>query len=138
MNTTKLSNKELIKQVSTEVEDLNLRKQLIDALMEREETKNHRWNTQPNMAVHPDAIPSNVRLKKWANAIGGAVFFFLVLSKYNDTPESATSHSFFWLMTILVPVIFLLQHIHLSNISKWQNRGRKPARRWWGIGKLFG
>lgn len=126
MNTQTLSKRELIKQIATEVEDPKLREPLIDALLEREE------NNSPHMAVHPDAVPSNVRLHKLVNAVVGVVAFSLVLSHLKGTPETDTSYPFLQFATVFFPFLALLKHIQLSNITKWQRRGRKPNREFWG------
>lgn len=132
MNTQTLSKRELIKQIATGVEDPELREQLIDALLEREETRYPRWNNSPHMAVHPDAVPSNVRLHQWVNAIVGVVIFSLVLSYLEGTPETDTSYPFLQFAIVLAPLLALLKHIQLSNVIKWQRRGRKPTRKFWG------
>jgi hypothetical protein len=132
MNTGKLSRRELIKQIATEVDDPELREKLIDALLEREEARSHRWNNQSHMAVHPDAVPSNVRLHKWINAIVAVVFFSLVLSHLEGTPKSDTSYPFLQFLLVFAPFLALLKHIQLSNITSWQRGGKKGARKFWG------
>jgi hypothetical protein len=132
MNTRKLSKRELIKQIATDVDDPKLKEQLIDALLEREETRYSRWNSSPHMAVHPDAVPSNVRLHKLVNAVVAVVIFLLVFSHLKGTPETDTSYPFLQFATVFIPFIALLKHIQLSNITKWQCRGRKPPRKFWG------
>jgi hypothetical protein len=132
MSTQKLSKRELIKQIATGVEDPELREQLIDALLEREESRHPSWDSRPHMAVHPDAVPSNVRLHKWVNAIVGVVIFSLVLSYLEGTPETDTSYPFLQFATVFFPFLALLKHIQLSNVTKWQRRGRKPTRKFWG------
>lgn len=133
MSVRKPSKKELIKQIATEVEDPKLKEQLIDALLEREETRYPRWNNSPHMAVHPDAVPSNVRLHKLVNAVAGVVAFSLVLSHLKGTPETDTSYPFLQLATVIFPFFALLKHIQLSNITKWQRRDRKSPRKFWGV-----
>lgn len=132
MSDRTLSKKELIKQVATEVADPNLRKQLIDAIYEHQEPSHASWKSQPHMAVHPDAVPKNIRLYKWLNAIVAVVFFSIVQSRLADTPESFASYPFLAFMTVFVPVMALIKHIQLSNVSNWQRRRRKPRRKYWG------
>jgi hypothetical protein len=132
MSTRELSKKELIKKIATEVEDPKLREQLIDALLEQEKSRINGWESQPHMAVHPDAVPSNVRLYKWVNAIVGVVFFSIILTYLKGTPKTDTSYSFLQFMLFFVPLLALLQHNKLCNVSKWQRRGRKPPRKFWG------
>ena len=132
MSTRKLTKKELINRIANEVEDPELRGQMIDALLECEGARYADWNSRPHMAVHPKAVPSNVRLHKWVNAIVGVVFFSLVLSHLNGTPETDTSYPFLQLMIVLVPILALLKHIQLSNVTKWQRHGRKSSRKFWG------
>jgi hypothetical protein len=130
MSTQKLSKRELIKQIATGVEDPELREQLIDALLEREESRYPSWDTKSHMAVHPDAVPSNVRLNKWLNALGGLLTSSIMATVLLSTKESIPT----WLILVTVLAIgpFLVKHIYLSNIANWQRRERKPTRKFWG------
>lgn len=132
MSTQKLSKKELIKQIATEVEDPKLREQLIDALLEREESRYPSWESQPHMAVHPDAVPSNIRLQKSVIVIAGIVAFLWLNGWANATPRTDTGYSMLRFGSFLMPFIFLLKYIHLSNITKWQRRDRRSPRKFWG------
>jgi hypothetical protein len=132
MSTRKLSKKELIKQIATEVDDPELKEQLIDALLEQERSRSNGWESQPHMAVHPDAVPSNIRLQKTVLIIVGLVLFLLMTAWANGTPETNPNKIVLRFMSIFMPAICLLKYKHLSNISKWQRRGRKPSRKFWG------
>jgi hypothetical protein len=132
MSTRKLSKKELIKQIATEVDDPELREQLIDALLEQEKSRSHEWEGQPHMAVHPDAVPSNIRLQKTVLVIVGLILFLMMTAWANGTPKTDSDHIVLRFASVFFPVICWLKYKHLSNISKWQRRGRKPTRKFWG------
>lgn len=132
MSTQKPSKRELIKQIASDVEDPKLREQLIDALLDQEESSHNRWDSGSHMAVHPDAVPSNVRLQKSMIVIAGVVLFLWLNSWANGTPRTETGYSMLRFASFFLPFIFLLKYIHLSNITKWQRRDRKQPRKFWG------
>lgn len=114
MNNKKLSGNELIERITYEVQDAELRRQLLDLVL-RNRAENSSETGLINMGISPQAVKKNVGLMKGINLFIGIVLFAVGVVGFLIVRDPFTRVLFFaWI--VFFPIILLVSNRFFNNI----------------------